>query len=510
MGSLAEVSPIVAALKYDANAPLLFTRMEFWIFFAVLLLGYIFAARRVAVRNVFLLLFSLFFYYKSCGLFFLLIIFSVLFNYCAAQGIAASEVRVKRKAILSLAVAVNLFLLAYFKYTAFFVDTVNSLFGTSWGVPPSIGFVLLAWWKGEAIAPEDMVLPVGISFYTFQAISYVVDVYRRTIPALKSVSDFGLYLSFFPALVAGPIVRASEFVPQIQRPYSVTQREASHALFLILAGLFKKIVLSDYIALNLVDRVFNNPTAYTGLENLFASYGYTLQIYCDFSGYTDTAIGVALLLGFRLSINFNFPYRSRTLTEFWRRWHISLSTWLRDYLYIPLGGSHHGRWVMWGSLLATMLLGGLWHGAHAQFVFWGAAHGVGLIVSKLIDKLPSKLLGSRAFVALRYVITFHYVTFLWIFFRAQSFDAAAQVLHQIAFDFNGGMLWQAVVGYRAVLGLMALGYGLHWVPSRWIEWLRGSFIQSPLWAKGVITLLVSLLLLNVQSADLQPFIYFNF
>lgn len=510
MDNISEKSLIMEALTYNADAPLLFTRIDFWIFFALFLAGYLLAVRRISVRNVYLLLFSLFFYYKSCGLFFLLILFSIAFNYLSARGIEHYSKRVPRRAILVVAVAVNLFLLAYFKYTEFFIDTVNSLFDTTWQAPPSIGAVLLAWWKGESVALGDMILPVGISFYTFQAISYVVDVYRRAIPALKRLSDFALYLAFFPALVAGPIVRASEFIPQIHKPYSVAPREVSHALFLILSGLFKKIVLSDYIALNLVDRVFNNPTAYTGLENLLASYGYTLQIYCDFSGYTDIAIGVALLLGFRLSINFNFPYRAKNLTDFWRRWHISLSSWLRDYLYIPLGGSRHGRWVMWGSLLATMLLGGLWHGAHAQFIFWGAAHGVGLIVSKLIDKLPARLLSNRCFVAVRYLLTFHYVVFLWIFFRAQSFEVAQQVLQQIAFEFNGAILWQALSGYRVVIALMALGYALHWMPVRWVETLRGAFIQSPIWAKGLVTLLAALLFLNVQSAELQPFIYFNF
>lgn len=510
MERLSENSNVFAFLAYNSNAPLLFTRVDFWIFFAVLFLGYLFAVRRVTARNIYLLLFSLFFYYKSCGFFFFLLILSILANYVSAKYIERCVSRTARKAILIVAVAFNLFLLAYFKYTEFFIGVVNSFFGAAWQAPPSVGSVLLAWWEGKQVALEDMILPVGISFYTFQAVSYVVDVYRRTIPALKSLADFGLYLAFFPALVAGPIVRASEFIPQIRRAYSVSSREVSHALFLILVGLLKKIVLSDYISLNLVDRVFSNPTAYTGLENLLASYGYTLQIYCDFSGYTDIAIGVALLLGFRLSINFNFPYRAKSLTDFWRRWHISLSSWLRDYLYIPLGGSHHGRWVMWGSLLATMILGGLWHGAHAQFVFWGTAHGVGLIVSKLIDKLPSQLVKSRGFVIFRYLLTFHYVAFLWIFFRAQSFEVAQQVLGQIAFEFNGSVLWQAISGYSVVLGLMAFGYALHWMPMRWVEGLRGAFIRSPFWAKCVVTLLAALLFLNVQSADLQPFIYFNF
>lgn len=495
--------------SYNNLEPLLFTRVEFWIFFLVLLAGYLFVQKSLSLRNVYLLLFSLLFYYKSCGLFFVLILFSIPFNYGAARIIDALRCRRWRKFTLSIAVAANLLLLVYFKYTAFFFSIINAVFHTQFVARDFIGSAIVSLFGGDP-ALTDLILPVGISFYTFQAISYIVDVYRRQVQPLRRLADFGFYLSFFPQLVAGPIVRATEFVPQINRPYQVSKREASHALFLILTGLFKKVVLSDYVALNLVDRVFASPQAYTGIENLLATYGYALQIYCDFSGYTDIAIGVALLLGFRLTINFNFPYCAKSLTDFWRRWHISLSSWLRDYLYIPLGGSRHGLVVMWGSLLVTMLLGGLWHGASWNFVIWGGAHGVGLIVSKLIDRLPGALTGNRFFQSFRAVLTFHFVCALWIFFRAQSLPLAQQIFGQIVRYFRPDAILQLFIGYRTVLLLILLGFALHWMPKRWLEAARGAFISAPLLVRFLVTLAAALLLLKVQSAGLQPFIYFDF
>lgn len=490
--------------QFHHEAPMIFTQLDFWGFLLVVLLGLWGLRKQIRVRNAFLLLASLFFYYKSCGWFFLLIIVSSLLNFWLARAMARQAGHAARKALLALALTLNLALLAYFKYAGFFSESFLQLklflgLAAPRPVPTPAGFSL---WK--------VVLPVGISFYTFQAISYVVDVYRQQLQPLRRTADFALYLAFFPSLVAGPIVRATEFLPQLFVPYQVSQRERGHALFLILTGLLKKIILADYVALNLVDRVFANPTAYSGVENLLAMYGYALQIYCDFSGYTDVAIGVALLLGFRLSANFNLPYRSVRLTEFWRRWHISLSTWLRDYLYIPLGGSWHGWWVMAGALMATMVLGGLWHGANWTFVFWGTMHGVGLILSKAIDKMIPAWKKYRILVALRALLTFHVVCILWVFFRAQTFGQATDVLQQICMAFRPQHLVQAFQGYRNVVLLMVLGYTLHWLPVRWLERTRGLFIGMPTWSKMAVALLVTALLLAVQGAALQPFIYFDF
>ncbi len=500
---------IVEFFSYNNLQPLLFTHVEFWLFFLFIGAGLLLIDRRNQLRVLFLFAASLLFYYKSCGLFFLLILLSIAVNFAAGGLINRFRGQRWCKTTLVVTVGLNLGLLAYFKYALFFVNSLNAIADLHLE-HTNLFAQFLSWLLDKPSEVGMVLLPVGISFYTFQAISYVVDVYRGEIKPLRSIVDFGFYLSFFPQLIAGPIVRASEFIPQIHNPYSLSEREAGHALFLILIGLFKKIILSDYLALNLVDRVFDNPVAYSGVENLMASYGYTLQIYCDFSGYTDIAIGIALLLGYRLALNFNFPYKALSLTDFWRRWHISLSTWLRDYLYIPLGGSRHGRWVMWMSLILTMLLGGLWHGADWTFVFWGLAHGLGLIVSKLIDRLPKPFLSQRSVRIARGVLCFHYVVFLWIFFRATNFEHAMQVLGQIVAAFDIRHFAQFITSYWAVSLLMLLGYALHWIPSQWIERMRGAFISLHWGWKFVVTLVLVLVVLRVQTADLQPFIYFDF
>src|SRR5690606_35141846 len=266
-------------------------------------------------------------------------------------------------------------------------------------------------------------LPIGISFFTFQSLSYTIDVYRKDLTPTRSLLDYAFFVSFFPLLVAGPIVRASYFLPQLQQPLLVTREAFGRGVFLILAGLVKKAVIADYISVNFVDRVFDNPALYSGLENLLAVYGYALQIYCDFSGYSDMAIGIALLLGFQFPNNFNFnsPYRSLSITEFWRRWHISLSTWLRDYLYISLGGNRRGRLRTYLNQFITMVLGGLWHGASLRFLLWGAMHGVGLAVHKIwMSWTKNTWLGRSSWAGsfLSWILTFHFVCFTWIFFRA--------------------------------------------------------------------------------------------
>ncbi len=500
---------IVEFFSYNNLQPLLFTHLEFWLFFLFIGVGLLVIGRRIPLRVLFLFAASLLFYYKSCGLFFLLILLSIAVNFAAGGLINRFRGQRWCKITLVVTVGLNLGLLAYFKYALFFVNSLNAIADLHLE-HTNLFAQFLSWLLDKPSEVGMVLLPVGISFYTFQAISYVVDVYRGEIKPLRSIIDFGFYLSFFPQLIAGPIVRASEFIPQIHNPYSLSAREAGHALFLILIGLFKKIILSDYLALNLVDRVFDNPVAYSGVENLMASYGYTLQIYCDFSGYTDIAIGIALLLGYRLALNFNFPYKASSLTDFWRRWHISLSTWLRDYLYIPLGGSRHGRLVMWMSLTLTMLLGGLWHGADWTFVFWGLAHGLGLVVSKLIDRLPKPFLSQRGVRIGRAVLCFHYVVFLWIFFRATNFEHAMQVLGQIVSAFDVRHFAQFFTSYWAVSLLLLLGYALHWIPSQWIEHTRGGFISLHWGWKFVVTLVLVLVVLRVQTADLQPFIYFDF
>ncbi|MGZ5244908.1 MAG: MBOAT family O-acyltransferase, partial [Bacteroidia bacterium] len=346
---------------------------------------------------------------------------------------------------------------------------------------------------------------------TFQTISYSIDIYRRKIEPARNILDFGFFVSFFPQLVAGPIVRAAEFLPQMYKPYNVTKADFNRAVFLIVNGLIKKVLISDYISINFVDRVFDNPKLYSGFENLLAVYGYTLQIYCDFSGYTDMAIGLALLLGFQLPINFNSPYKSLNITEFWRRWHISLSTWLRDYLYIPLGGNRKGKFRQYLNLFITMLLGGLWHGAHLRFIIWGALHGLALGFHKLWSEFfPQKEKSNWLVIFISGLITFHFVAFCWIFFRAANLQVVNDVLFQIFRSFKPELITDVLYSYRKIFAVMLFGYIIHFLPIRWKDGLHVVFSRIPLPAKAVIIACIVILLYQVMSAGVQPFIYFQF
>ena len=350
------------------------------------------------MRNIFLMAVSWFFYYKTSGLFLLILMFVTLSDWLIAQKIhkAKGERRETRaKWWLALSVVIDLGLLCYFKYAYFFTNVMNNLLGTEFAVFDIFAYIGNGLSDSGRFMVDKIILPVGISFYLFQVMSYTVDVYRGVVKPVKNILDFGFYVSFFPGLVAGPIVRANEFIPQLYRPFRLSRRLAGLAVFWILNGLIKKIVLSDYLAVNLIDRVFENPLLFSGFENLFALFAYSLQVYADFSGYTDIAIGIAMLMGFYLPQNFDSPYKSRNPQEFWRRWHMSLSRWLKSYLYIPLGGNRSvlGKpikdKITAGNInsFITMLLGGLWHGASWNFVIWGALNGAGMIVYKVWAKI---------------------------------------------------------------------------------------------------------------------------
>ena len=411
---------------FDANSPLLFTQFYFWAFFAIVFAGFALVKNRRLLRNSFLFFVSLFFYYKTSGLSVLILIFVTFSDFLIAKRIDHSSKKWKKKAWLLASICIDLFLLCYFKYAYFFTDIVNNLLGLNFQV-----FDIFSWAGNQIVGSDywrvdNIVLPVGISFFTFQVLSYTVDVYRGQLKPVRNILDFGFYVSFFPQLVAGPIVRASEFIPQLYKPFNLGRKQFGIAVFWILNGLIKKIVLSDYIAVNFIDRVFDNPLLFTGFENLCALFGYSLQVYADFSGYTDIAIGVAMLMGFYLPKNFNSPYKATNPQDFWRRWHMSLSRWLKSYLYIPLGGNRNATfgtyfwiivfaalgvwlsgsvWVGVGVLsfaaivglvavfnpprrkkiianinrFITMLLGGLWHGASWNFIIWGGLNGLGTI-----------------------------------------------------------------------------------------------------------------------------------
>ena len=544
-------------LTYQENSPLLFTQRYFWVFFALVMGGYSLVYKHTARRNVFLFAVSLFFYYKTSGFYFIILLFSTVVDFVIGWAIYTNKVKWQRQALVALSILVNLMVLGYFKYAYFVVDFLHDLTGIELTVINSF-----ALWTNQAVGTnfvfEKILLPVGISFFTFQTISYSVDIYRGHVKPVKNILDFGFYVSFFPQLVAGPIVRASEFIPQLHQPYQLSKQRAGLAVFWILNGLLKKLFLADYLAVQFIDRVFDNPQLYSGFETMSALFGYSLQVYADFSGYTDVAIGIAMLLGFTLPKNFNSPYKASSVADFWRRWHLSLSTWLRDYLYIPLGGNRKGsiasylivfiffvmialvagnplltlilsgvfalgsiamryspvvaKWVNTNiNLMLTMILGGLWHGASWNFVTWGTLNGIGLVVYKNWKKVSpwadKKKWYNRAIGLL---LTLSFITFTRAWFRAPTWDGAIELLTKITNDFGMDTVAGVISGNWKFFTVMLLGYIIHWIPSRYKTQMQDKVAHAPVWILYMLVIVSTLVIYQILSAEVQPFIYFAF
>ncbi|MGE0602150.1 MAG: MBOAT family protein [Dehalococcoidia bacterium] len=445
--------------------------------------------------RVFLVGASWFFYGFWEPAFVLLLIGSTAINWAMGYDLSRMKdeegrITAPGRALLAFGIAINLLTLGYFKYYGFFATELNDLFGT--------------FGAGDLIPLREVTLPIAISFFTFHAISYLVDIARNDIEEPMSPLDFSLYLSFFPHLVAGPIVRVTEFRPQIQASMADRLIEATPAFQLIMFGLFKKVVISSYLAREIADPVFAAPGQFSALEILVGVYAYAIQIFADFSGYTDIAIGCALLLGVRFPQNFAQPYRALSLQDFWRRWHMTLSRWLRDYLYIPLGGNRGSKAFWYRNLILTMVLGGLWHGAAMTFVFWGAIHGVGLVVEREIRQRWSTSLGQFAPV-LQWFMTFHVVCLAWIFFRAETFGTAWEML---------GRLFTAGFGTEALSPLLILviagSIAAQFLPDKLSGTLQFSFSRlAPVAQAG--TLAVALVAIDVLGPEgVAPFIYFQF
>ena len=636
---------ITNLFSFDKEHPLLFTQFNFWAFFLIVFAGFCLVQSpwfwtkvlkrsagdpgrpnlKLTVRNGYLFIVSLFFYFKTSGLFVLLLIFSTLLGYFLGIGMdrLSDNGGRKAKALMITGVVVNLLVLFYFKYAYFFTDIHNNIFHTDHQVVNHLAQFANHFTKTPQFDASKILLPVGISFFTFQNISYIVDVYKHKIRHASNIFDFGFYTTFFPQLVAGPIVRADQFIPQLYKPYFLSRRQFGIAVFWILNGLMKKIILSDYLAVNFVDRVFENPLLYTGFENLSALFIYSLQVYADFSGYTDIAIGVAMLMGFYLPKNFNSPYKATNPAGFWKRWHMSLSNWLKDYLYIPLGGNRRASaasylilggmlvvvalmaqtvWVtlvvttVIGALVAvyfivprhrkefntnvnnmdTMLLGGMWHGASFNFITWGGLNGMGILVYKWWKKQGprARVVATEALFALflladiiwpspalnvgavwtgiicvgtviRYLVvnplcdrckagqvklkieqvwnillTFIFITFTRLFFRSGSNLDPAEA-NQVAWNTAKNMVgrigspWQGDVAgilsnYSGVFIVFVIGMVIHWLPERFKRRYRLSFAMMPLWLMAVAVVVCVLLVYQFITADLQPFIYFQF
>jgi len=495
---------------YNENAPLIFTRLYFWIFFSIVLFFYTLLGKASKKRSLYLFVISLFFYYKSSGFFLFILVFSTIVDYIIGNGIYHSKKLSIRKLLLGFSVFINLSILFYFKYAYFFTENYNLLFHTNHDVVNHFAYWANSF-TGSHFEVGKILLPVGVSFFTFQTISYSVDIYRCKVKPVKSIVDFGFYVSFFPQLVAGPIVRAADFIPQIYKDYKLSKEDFGTAVFIILSGLTKKLFIADYIAINFVDRVFESPLLFSGFESLMALFGYSLQIYCDFSGYTDIAIGVALLLGFRLNKNFDSPYKAQNLGDFWRRWHISLSSWLKDYLYIPLGGNKKGKIRTNINLMITMLLGGFWHGASWQFVIWGGLNGIGLIFYKYWRKIsPYQKSNHRLIVVWRIMLTFSFITFTRIWFRSESMEIVNQILYQITNKLTFEHIPIVISAYPAVFSMMLFGYILHWLPYKLKDHIKTKFIQAHISLKILISVIVVFIIYQSLSAELQPFVYFQF
>ena len=489
---------------FNEKSPLLFTQFYFWAFFAFILAGFSLIHNRLLLRNTFLLAVSLFFYFKTSGLFLLLLVFSIIFNFFLAQLIHSGEGKVKKKIFLSIAVVTNLFVLCYFKYAYFFTDIYNDLFRSNIQVINHF-----ALWTnnlaGTNFLVDKILLPAGISFYVFQSIAYIIDIYRKRSEPVKNILNFGFFMSFFPKLVSGPIIRANEFIPQLYRKYFLTKKQFGYALFWILNGMAKKMILSDYLAVNFIDRIFANPLSYTGFENLMALFVYSLQIYADFSGYMDIAIGVAMLMGFYLPKNFNSPYKATNPGNFWKRWHITLSRWLTDYLYIPMGGNRKvtfasyfvlfiiatvvimlskNVWVTasvlsvvafivagialfpkarktihtYTNVMNTMLLGGIWHGASWNFMIWGGLNGLGVLSFKIWKQMT---VFKKTIIT---AISFSLFTAFQLLFENPAFRI--------------GQIWTGIIFFGMLIELFfhLFGKSVKWLKRSWSIVLTFIFI----------------------------------
>jgi D-alanyl-lipoteichoic acid acyltransferase DltB (MBOAT superfamily) len=463
---------------------MVFPTVQFAVFFPIVLALSWALMRRQGVWKPFMLAMSFLFYAAADPMFCVMLAGMILGNQGAAQLIHRSDDARRRKLIVVAAVTADLITLGIFKYYGFFTPEINGLLDT-------VGL-------GMPIPLADIVLPVGISFITFQAISYTVDVYRRLIEPATTI-DVGLYLSFFPHLVAGPIVRAREFIPQLQSPRDPRKVAVGAGVVLIVIGLVKKVAIADYLAREIVDPVFGVPQAYSAPDAILASYAYAVQIFCDFSGYTDIAIGLALLMGFVFPQNFDRPYRAASFGEFWQRWHMTLSRFLRDFLYIPLGGNRGGKLKTVRNLMITMLLGGLWHGAAWGFILWGAIHGIALVVEHQFRgkiRLPKWL---------AWFLVFHIVVLAWIPFRAPDLDLAGAFFSRL-WDWGPATLWTA-----PIVILTFLVIGLQLLPSRPMDALRVRFEQlHPVALGATMACVILLVAATVSSQGVPPFIYFSF
>lgn len=490
---------IADLFKPNQFDPLVFGTSFFIFYFFAFLAVFHILGKTKNIKIWTIIFFSVFFYYRSAGSFVLLLVFSALFNFYAGKWLFNTQNTFLRKSIFLVSIIINLCVLVYFKYTNFLLEILTNL---------QIG----------QFSPLAIILPIGISFYTFKAMSYVIEIYMEMMEPVEKLRDFSLFIFFFPNLLMGPIDRASEFLPQIENDLAVSRQDIGKAVFLIIAGLIKKHVIADYIGLNFIDRVFEVPLRYTGTENLIAVYGYSIQIYCDFSGYTDMALGIALLMGFKMRANFNFPYLAHNVMNYWQRWHMSLSSWLLDYLFKPtqIGLRRFRNYGNAIALLVTFTAVGIWHGANWTFVIFGLMHSTFMIFSLVTKPLRNRfyeLIGlkdSKIVRMFQILFTFHLLAFSAVVFRAPSFEHALGVYHQIFTFMKPEVFHQFLDAYPVILFLIIIGYIGHFTPQKIVDFVTDIITKMPLIFKALLLALTIWLVIQVKSSNIQPFIYFQF
>jgi len=487
---------------------MLFPTFGFAFFFLCVFIGYWYVFRRNLQRRIFLVAVSYLFYalwdWRFCGL----LLLTTAANYGFGLLVGINRDHLWRKTFLVLSVVFNLLVLGFFKYYNFFAESANALIHSlAAGTAPSSAGAATPAFLFPALS---VIMPVGISFYTFKVMSYVFDVYLCKLPPVRSFLDVMLYVSFFPQIASGPIVHASDFFPRLGetvdsgRELESRPLEFDRAATLIMSGLLKKMVFANFLSTLFVDPVFTNPRAYHSVEVFLAAVGYSVVMYCDFSGYSDLAIGIALLLGFRTPPNFNRPYISFSVTEFWKRWHMTFSGWLRDYLYFSMGGSRFGKVRTLVALFFTMILGGLWHGASYTFLIWGAMQGLALAFERGTGTGNSRS-SKPAIAFLQICATFLFTTVSWIVFRTASPESIL-----VFFSALGNFSSKTTLLTPLVLVLLATGLLMHAIPGRVRTACFDGYRVLPLPAKGIAFAVFFVLLSVVSMSGVAPFIYFQF
>ena len=490
---------LVGLLQYDSMSPMSLASGFFLFAFLIFGLGYMAVRNHRTMRTLYVVIISAYFYYKISGLYLLLLFAVAISDYLIGCGIARCIAKGKRgRGLVALSMIINISILAYFKVGGLFEEAINSLFGSG------------------TINLGAIVVPAGVSFFVFQSISYVIDISRGVISPVKRFIDYLFLLSFFPKVFLGPLVRNKEFIPQIEREsIVVTRQDHGRAVVLIASGLIKYAVIAKAIDSILLIPAVSGEFGESGVVMLVALYGFGIRLYCDFSGYSDIAIGIALVMGYKLPDNFDAPFKSATITEFWRRWHISLSSWLRDYLYISLGGNRKGKVRTYLNLIITMVLGGLWHGAAVRFVLWGALHGVALALHKMwLAIVPwAKANGKDMNPVVRLfgiILTFNIVCLGWLLFRAEDMQTVHLMLYQIFHSFNTAIIPQVVLGYKEVFALIVIGYGMHFMPAAIDSDMQRKVASASFWWQVALIVMAAWCVMQIKSSGIQPFIYFQF